>query len=254
MKRYFVAARFAAVTALVLTSGGARLLAADDLPKADAILDKFVEATGGKAAYEKVHTQVASGSMDINGMKGTMTLYKAEPNKVYTEIELQGIGEMQDGFNGAVAWSNSAMQGPHIKEGDEKSQAQLMAHFNSELNWRDDYSKVETAGAETVEGKDCYKVVLTPKAGKPITHYYDKTTGLLVKTVMSAASPMGEVDVASVMDDYHKDGDILSPHKLTNSVGPMQFSVTIDKVQYNTEIPASRFDLPDEIKALVNKK
>ena len=48
--------------AAVVLATGARL-AADDLPKADTILDKYIEATGGKAAYEKNHTEVSTGSM-----------------------------------------------------------------------------------------------------------------------------------------------------------------------------------------------
>ena len=59
-------------TALVLGAAGA-LAAADDLPKADTILDKYVEVTGGKAAYAKIHTELgvsyyqlsAAGATDI---------------------------------------------------------------------------------------------------------------------------------------------------------------------------------------------
>jgi hypothetical protein len=32
-----------------------------------------------------------------------------------------------------------------------------------------------------------------------------------------------------------------------------QFAITIDKVEYNPEIPASRFDVPEEIQALLKK-
>src|ERR1043166_7944689 len=93
------------------------LPAADTLPKAETILDKFIEVTGGKAAYEKRHTEVSTGSMEIvgKGIKGTLTSYRSEPDKSYTEIDIQGIGKVQEGSDGAVAWSLSAMQGPRVK-------------------------------------------------------------------------------------------------------------------------------------------
>jgi outer membrane lipoprotein-sorting protein len=227
------------------------VFAADDLPKAETILDKAVEATGGKAAYQKIHSEISHGSMSISGMTGEATTYKAAPDKVMTEIVFQGLGTVQEGSDGKVAWSNSAMQGPHIKEGEEKEVALLMAKFDGEANWHSIFTKAETAGVESVDGKDCYKVVLTPKAGKPMTRFYEKESGLLRRSVMTMNSPMGEITVESTFDDYQKTGDILSPHKMTNKAMGQQFAITIDKVEYNTEIPASKFDLPDAVKALM---
>ena len=239
--------------ALLLLSSGPWLAAADDLPKAETILDKSIEATGGKAAWQKLHSEVATGSMSVGGMKGTATIYRAEPDKTFTEIVFEGIGKMTQGSDGKVAWSNSAMQGPHVKEGDEKASAMLEAKFDGELNWRTQYPKVETVGVETVDGKECYKVVLTPKAGNPVTRYYDKQTGLMQKMSMTVKSPMGDVPMESSLSDYRKEGDILAPHKLTNRAMGQEFTITIEKIEYNTEIPPSKFDIPAEVQALLNK-
>ena len=42
-------------------------LAADELPKAETILDKYVEATGGKAAYQKHHSEISKGTLEAVG-------------------------------------------------------------------------------------------------------------------------------------------------------------------------------------------
>jgi hypothetical protein len=232
-----------------------RLVAAD-LPKAETILDKFVEVTGGKAAYQKLHSQMESGTFEIAaaGIKGAVTSYRAEPDLVYTEIVLEGIGKIADGSDGKVAWSNSAMQGPHVKEGAERAQAMHAARFNGELHWRETYKTAETTGVEAVDGKDCYKVVLTPAEGSAVTHFYDKDSGLLAKISLITQSSMGEVAADSFPSDYRKEGDVLMPHKVRQSVAGQEFTITIDTVKLNPEIPKNRFDLPDEIQALVNKK
>lgn len=240
-------------TAILLASGVR--LAADDLPKAEAILDKYVEVTGGKAAYEKLKTEVTTGKMEFvgKGISGSLVSYRAEPDKSYTEIDIQGIGKIRDGSDGTTFWALSAFQGPHLKDGEEKAQARLAGHFNAELHWRDVYKKVETAGVEQVDGKDCYKVVLTPNEGGPVTRYYDKQSNLLVKMTMIAKNPMGEIPVESVASDYRKEGDILMAHKVTQKGMGQEFSISIDSVQVNTEIPPDKFAVPDEIKALMKK-
>jgi len=231
------------------------LLAADELPKGDAILDKYVEATGGKAAYSKLHSQVVNGTTEFKtmGMKGKMSVYTAEPDKHYTEIELTGIGKIQEGSNGDVVWSYSAMQGPRIKEGDEKAEAMLQGKFNSELNWRDLFKSAETVGTEQVDGKDCYKVVLTPKSGPPMTKWFAKDTGLLMKMAMTSKTPMGDIQSDSTYSDYRKEGDVLVAHKVVTHVATMELVMTVDGVQTNVDIPKDKFDPPAEVKALMNK-
>jgi len=234
--------------------------AADDLPKAETILDKYIEATGGKAAYDKHHSEISKGtlSMAAMGLKGDVTSYRAAPDKNLTEIDLGGMGKMRDGSDGKVYWSLSSMMGPHVKEGPERAQAVLSARFNAELNWRDIFKEVKTVGTDTVDGKDCYKVQLTPAEGSPITQCYDKVSSLMVKMTMTAAGPtgnqtVGDQTVDSFATDYRKEGDVLMPHKIRQLVGEQEVVISIESVTFNADIPADKFALPDEIKALVNK-
>jgi zinc protease len=254
MNRSYRTSRIAFGAALVLSVVAVR--AADDLPKAETILDKYVEVTGGKAAYEKHHTEITKGTMEMAamGIKGTVTSYRVEPDKSYTEVDLGAIGKMRDGSDGTVFWSLSAMMGPHVKDGSEKAQSALTNQLNGELKWRELYKTVKTVGMDTVDGKECYKVELTPAEGGPIQQCYDKQSGLLLKLTMTAQSPMGEQKVDMFPSDYRKEGDTLMPHKMKQSVAGQEIAFSVDSVTFNSEIPADKFALPDEIKALVNKK
>jgi zinc protease len=243
-------------TALVLGAAGV-MAAADDLPKGETILDKYVEATGGKAAYAKIHTEISTGTMSLGamGIKGQVTAYQAEPNKQLVEVNIEGIGKVLEGTNGEVAWGLSAMQGPRIKEGEEKAKSLESARLNGEAQWRDLYKSAETTGVEAIDGKDCYKVVLTPKSGgSPVTKWYDKESNLLVKTTATLKTAMGEIQSESVTSDFRKEGDILVPHKTVSRAMGQEFTITIDSVKHNAEIPKDKFDLPEEIQALLKKK
>ena len=231
-------------------------LAADEsLPKAETILDHFVEVTGGKAAYEKRHNQVEHGTLELTGkgIKGVITIYQAGPNKDLAVIEIEGIGKIESGGNGEVAWEKSVLQGARIKQGQEKADALRDATFNAPLHWRELYAMAETTGTAAVDSHECYKVVLTPKEGKPITQYYDKQSGLLLKSTTVRTTPMGDIAAEVLLDDYQKEGDMLSPHKVINKAAGQEFQVRITSTEVNVDLPKDRFDLPDDIRALLSK-
>jgi hypothetical protein len=244
---------------LVLAAlAGAPVLAAPDepLPKAEQILDNFVEVTGGKAAYEKVHNEKFTGTFEFigKGIKGTITSYRAEPNKSVAMVELEGIGTIQEGTDGTSAWESSSLQGPRIKQGDERAVSLREATLSAPLYWRKLYKHAETVGAETIGGQACYKVVLTPQEGKPETQYYDKKSNLMVKMTMTITGPMGEIPAETLLSDYKEDGGLLQPHKVQQKAMEQEFLITIDHVEYNVDMPSDRFDLPADVKALTSKK
>src|SRR5579862_2089892 len=166
-----------------------------DPPAPETILDRFVEVTGGKAAYEKRKTEVVHGTVEFAavGLKGTMVEYFEEPGKFYMAMELAGIGKIESGLTDGVAWESSVLQGARIKTGEEKAQALREAAMNSFFHWREIYPKTEYAGEEAVSGEACYKVVLTPAEGKPETMYFEKKSGLMRKSAVVAASQLGDL-------------------------------------------------------------
>ena len=229
--------------------------AQDTLPSADTVLNKFLDATGGRAALEKRHNQVEHGTVEISaaGIKGDLTIYEAEPNKNRMVIDLTGIGKIESGTDGTVAWENNPLQGPRVKQGVELIDALRDATFNAALSVQKLYSKIETTGTETTEGHDCYKVVLTPKEGSPTAEYYDKTSGLLVKTSATRSTAMGEVTVEMLFDDYRKDGDVVLPHKLTQRAAQTEIQILVEKTDVNVDLPKGVFDPPAEIQELIKK-
>jgi zinc protease len=186
------------------------------------------------------------------GLKGTLINYRAEPNLSYSEIELAGLGKMQEGFDGKIAWAFNAMQGPQVKTGDEKAAAAREARFHSE-NWKEDFRQVQTLGVETVEGRPCYKVQMTPHTGSPSTNFYDQQSGFLLKTVVPLQTAMGEITAESLPSDYRKAGGVSIPFKVIQKVAGQVITMTFTSLESNVPIPQGTFDLPAEIKAHLGK-
>ncbi|MGH9720023.1 MAG: hypothetical protein ACRD8O_07405 [Bryobacteraceae bacterium] len=223
------------------------------LPKADTILDRYIEVTGGRAAYEKIKSSIEIGSVEFigKGLKGMVTLFQAAPNRSYVSIELEGIGKMEVGSDGNTAWEKNAITGPRVKSGEERTAALRESDMHSLVMWRNHFKKAETSAVETIDGKVCYKVIVTPGEGKPETRFYDKQSGLLVRKEIIVKSPMGEVPGEIMIGDYKKVGDILRPHFRREKALNMELVTQIQSITQNVEIPPGKFALPDEVKALV---
>lgn len=228
----------------------------DDLPKAETILDKSLEAAGGKAAFEKIKSRhtVATIEMPSMGLKGTVEAWQAPPAKSYSKSTLPGMGEIIECTDGEIAWQMSAMMGPALKEGEEKAMALRLAKFNAEANWRETYKSAETVGVEDVNGRPCYKLKMIPHVGREETQYIDKETYLPAKAVMVFVTAMGEIPVESYPSDYKKVGDITVPHSVKQSMAGQEVILTIEQFNANVDIPKDRFDPTDEIKALLKKE
>lgn len=241
---------------LALTLLAAAGVAADaPLPKAETILDRYVQVTGGKNAYLKRKTEIATGTVEFigKGVKGSVNTYSAEPNRTYIVMDVEGVGKIESGTINGVAWEQSAVMGPRIKDGEERADQINEASFNAPARWREIYSKVETQGIETVEGEECYKVLQTPKKGRSETGYYSRKSGLLIKRSKLAVSPMGEIPVEVVFANYKSFGGVMEPSRMTQRMAGQEFQITVEKVKFNAEIPADRFQPPAEVRALIQK-
>ncbi|MDP2874785.1 MAG: DUF620 domain-containing protein [Holophaga sp.] len=236
-------------TALILPSA----LLAQDLPKGEAVMERFIQVTGGKAAHAGKRTQVMKGTMEMAavGLKGALTIYRAEPNLSLSETDLPNFGKMLEGFDGKTAWSFSAMQGPQIKTGEEKDATEQSARFHTE-NWKEEFKEVQTQGTETVEGEPCYKVLATPHKGQPSTQFYSIKTGFLVKALLKMKTAMGEIAVESTTKDYKNVDGVLVPHTMIQSFAGQTVSLTFQSVVWNVAVPKTQFDPPAEVKALLN--
>ncbi len=254
------AARLGAVLTIVLLAAGLAVSAfgqasQGSLPQAETIMGRYVEAIGGLAALERIRNRVIRATMEIAGagVKLSLTICQARPNKSYTVVESPATGKIESGTDGEVAWTISALTGPQVFEGKERANQLHMNTFDRLVYWRKIFKQVETTGVEDVNGKPCYKVVFTPVDLPQQTVFFDRETYLPAKVVMSTESRAGVVPLESYFSDYRAVDGVLLAHKTVVHVMGQQRISTIDSVVQNVDLPADRFALPQEIKSLLKK-
>ena len=122
-------ARAAAILAacLILMPLASTARAEEALPEAAEILDRYVEATGGLEAYDKIQNRMIKGTLELTGQGISLdiTLYQARPQKSYNLIESEVTGKIEKGTSDGVAWEDSMMSGPRILEGEERDPVRL---------------------------------------------------------------------------------------------------------------------------------
>jgi hypothetical protein len=84
------------------------------LPSVDQVLDRYVQAIGGKAVIEKQTSRVSKGSFELAafGASGTAEVYEKAPNKTVAIVNIAGFGVIQEGFDGKTEGAGSAKWAP----------------------------------------------------------------------------------------------------------------------------------------------
>lgn len=216
------------------------------LPSADEILDKYVKASGGKEAIQKLTSRASKGTFEIEamGISGGFQSYAKAPNKNAVTIEIPGFGTVQQVFDGTKAWDSNPQTGLRELAGEELAAQKRDGDFYQTINMKTHYPKMTVKGKEKVGTAEAYLVEATPAEGGPEKLYFDVTTGLLIRTDVERDSPNGKMAVEAYMSDYKVVDGVNIPHTL-KQVTPM-FSMTIKmtEIKHNVPVEDAKFNKP----------
>jgi hypothetical protein len=217
------------------------------LPTVKEILDKYVAAIGGRAAHEKFKSRAMKGTVELApmGIKGTVESISA-PGKSHTKMNLAGVGEMVEGFDGTTAWSVNPIQGSREKTGEELLQTKLMNAFNREINLDKHYSKMEVKAVEKLGEKDVYVVVATPAGLAPETFYFDRQTGMLLRSDGTIVSPEGKMPSQTYYEDFREVDGVKMPFKTRTILPQFELISIMTEVKHNVPVEDAKFAKPKQ--------
>ncbi len=216
------------------------------LPSVDQILDKYVKALGGKAALEKLSSEVCKGSFEMDQMPGTAAeeIYAKAPNKQYMITDAPNFGQARRGFNGTVGWEDNPQSGLRDITGPELAAMQRDADFYWAIKLKELYPKMTLKGKESVNGHVAYVIEATPPDGAAETMCFDADSGLLVRTQREGEGPNGKVTIGMTFDDYREVDGIKLPFVMHFSMGDFAFVIKLSEVKHNVPIDDAKFDKP----------
>jgi hypothetical protein len=151
------------------------------------IVENNVAARGGLAAWRAVTSLKMSGELDAGGTQDTklpfvMSMKRARKSHLEIKVQDQTAVQVWDGRQG---WKVR----PYLNRNEvenytpvEARSAAAAAELDGPLvDFAKKGTRVELAGTEVVEGRNTYKLRLTPKAGPPLNLWIDAQTFLEAK-------------------------------------------------------------------------
>src|SRR5688572_24204939 len=82
-----------------------KIVTTEKLPTAREVIDRYVEAAGGKSNFTRINSVLLKAKTEVAGkdLGGNMVLATAKPNKLLLTVDLGGIS-MRSGFDGTNGW------------------------------------------------------------------------------------------------------------------------------------------------------
>lgn len=206
---------------------------------AEKVIEKYIEAIGGKENLEKIQdiTMIATASM--NGMELKQTIYQKAPNKYATIMAVNGNVMGQQAFNGERAIAKS-FQGEQEITGEDLENLKVEASLNKELKYDELGVKLTLEAIEAVDGKDAYKVKVERPTGKVSYDFYNVESGLRVLSKETIVAPQGQFTQNHAFSNYKDVDGIKFPFTMKIS-GIQNMELTFESVVLNTDLSDDLF-------------
>jgi hypothetical protein len=215
------------------------------LRSANAILADSMKATGGDGPWKAHHsietrTQIEYAKMAISGTR-TQTL--TSRNKSLAVTKIPSVGEVKEGTNGRVVWSEDPVNGLRLLDGAEAAQFRQESTWNLERNMKKVFVKIEVK-SDSDGGRALECLELTPTAGHPFTFCYDPQTHLQVLQKGTAATPQGDVPFTSRIKSWRDAGGLKLPDVVEMTTGPIEVSARLIDVTFDKPVDDKIFEVP----------
>lgn len=216
------------------------------LPAVDQILAKHVQALGGEDAIRKVSSRIEKGTITAFGEhQFPVEVFTKAPDKRVFVMHLPN-GDSITAFDGHVGWIGAPGRPVREMSGGELEGAKLDADFFFPLRLKEMFTKLESEQAVKI-GDHEVNVVSGFADNQPVLRlYFDMQSGLLLRSVRYAESPLGRNPTRIDYADYRKEGGVKIPFRWTVARPSGRFTIQLTEVEQDIPIDDGRFSKPGE--------
>jgi photosynthetic reaction center cytochrome c subunit len=214
------------------------------LPTADQLLDKYLSAIGGAAAWQKVTSRVEKGKIDANGHQLPIEVYAKAPDKRISSMHLPN-GDSITAFDGKQGWLSNAGH-PHMMSAAENDAARIDSDFYFASHVKTLFQKFTVVPGEKIDGHDTYLVFGRNEGQPPLRLYFDQQSGLLLRLVRYAETALGRMPTQIDYSDYRDADGVKIPYRWTLARPGNRFTIQIDDVKQNVPVDDAKFTAPPQ--------
>jgi photosynthetic reaction center cytochrome c subunit len=214
-------------------------------PTAGELIDRYIQALGGAAAIEKISSRHETGTTTLAGKSIAVEIYQQDPNREALIRHLPG-GESTIVFDGNEGWTSTPRRPVREMHGAELDAARMDADLHFPLHLRKAFDELRVEYPEKVGGRAVYVLLAETEgqgSGGPaaVRFYFDEQSGLLVRMIRYAQSPLGVIPTQIDYSDYRDAGGVQTPFRWTIAQPDSSSTIQLEQVQPNVPVDHARF-------------
>ncbi|WP_336703896.1 pitrilysin family protein [Chryseobacterium indologenes] len=190
------------------------------------VVDKYINAIGGKANLAKITSYTTNASMSMQGQNIDFKIVKAQGGKELTTVTAMGQVVQKQVFDGKTGYSMQMGQRVDITP-EEIAEKQKNPELFEELGFAKsaDYT---LGGIEKIGGEDSYAI-----KGGDTTYYYSVATGLKTGETKKVKAKGQEMTIPTTFSNYKDVNGVKMPYTISVSQMGMDMTMTVKSYEIN---------------------
>jgi hypothetical protein len=220
---------------------------AEAMPTADQVLEKYVQAVGGKAAIEKLKSQTLKGTYQPQRGNSDVPLEVVQSgDKIFITVTTPQ-GSNTRAFDGTKGWSKAGNQMREMETGDVMSIKDLAVAFDV-LKLREPFPKFNFRGKDKIGDREAYILVGALPDKRRVRLYFDVQTGLLVREQIFNQLPVAIDPTQFDFEDYRDVDGVKMPFTVRTLYAEPGFSGTrkFTEIKHNVKVEDTQFAAPQK--------
>jgi len=218
-------------------------------PLANQVLDKYLQALGGAQRLANLTSFVAKGTYqgyDTEAEKVPVEIFAKAPGQRTTIVHMR-IGDSITAYDGRAGWVASpdkplpllTLAGKDLDGLKLEADLSFPAMIQQNLTqWRAGFPKT------TIADRDVQVIQGTGVGGSRVKLFFDKESGLLVRTVRYTVTAVGIIPAQTDYSDYRDVAGVKLPFHWIVTWTDGQSTIELSEVQPNAKIDAAKFAKP----------
>jgi len=215
-----------------------------NLPSADDVIAKYVQAVGGTAAIQNVSSRVESGTVTFgDGPHFPIEILSKSPSRQAMIVHLPA-GDSSTVFDSQNGWFRTPAGPVRDMSRADIEGAKLDADLQFPLNVKKAFQELKVIRTERVSDHDSVLLFAMNSSGPPLQLYFDRQNGLLLRQLRFGSSPLGLNPTQIDYGDYKRFDGVQVPLHLIITRPNRTLNILLLQVTQNVPVDDAKFARP----------
>ena len=206
------------------------------------VVNKYLDAIGGKAALAQVKDLTITASTEMQGQKIEAVQQYLLPDHYSMEVVLPAQKmTLTKALVKGTAVSVQQMGQDMPLSADKKAALQGQAKPFPERHFMEEGYQLKLSGIESVDDKEAYVLEVTKPSGEESTYYFDTQTGLELRQITKIKGADQTVQQRADFRDYKPVDGILFPSVVKTQTDKLTMELHVDSIEINSGLSDADF-------------